>query len=173
MGMAKDLNDLKWVEEFLPSGTFRRPMFGGFGYYLEEKMILAAFEGSSEDRTYREKTFPFALWLGCLFPAEKENHNLILGKFPFLIPHPVLPKWLYLPLQTENFESLAEDLFKELKRKTSLFGVIPKKKSKKSKTGKGSPKAQLIKIDTRKPQMFQDAPTPRNSKKKTMKRSKI
>lgn len=155
--MAKDLNDLKWIEDFLPAGVRRKAMFGGFGYYLDDLMILALFEGSSDDRSYKEQSFPFALWLGCMFPAEKENHELILQQFPFLIPHPVLPKWLYLPLQTESFESLAEDVLKELKRKSSRFGVVPQRKKQK-KSVKKAPTDDWKKIDTRKPRMFGGAP---------------
>ena len=156
--MAKDLNELKWIEDFLPLGYRRKPMFGGFGYYLDDMMILAIFEGQSDDRTYKEKSFPFALWLGCMFPAEKENHPAILERFHFLIQHPVLPKWFYLPLETENFESLAEDVLKELKKKSPLFGVVPQRKKKKSPQKKAKENDDWKKIDTRSPRMFGDAP---------------
>jgi len=157
--MAKDLNTLKWIENLLPTGYRRKSMFGGFGYYIDEKMILAAFEGG-EDRSYRGQKFDFALWNGCMFPAEKENHDEILKLFPFLINHPVLPKWLYIPVESENFDDHIETIMKEIRRQSPLFGTIPQRQSKK-KISKKDPllfSKTLLKMDTRRPRMFSDEP---------------
>lgn len=150
--MAKTLHELGWVEDLLPENTIRKPMFGGLAYYLEQKLILCLFEDDST-RSYKNKKFDFALWNGCLFPADRENHPELFKKFPFLINHPVLPKWLYLPLETEDFESLAQQVLREIRKGSPLLGTIPKpKKSKKLATkNKTLPKQ---KVDTRQPKMF-------------------
>lgn len=149
--MAKTLPQLEWIEELLPEGYRRKPMFGGLGYYLDEKMILVMFE-DSETCSYKNKKSDYAIWNGCLFPAEKEFHEQLLKKYKFLANHPVLPKWLYLPLETEDFENNVQLILKELRRRNPLFGVVPKEKKKKSE-----PVIDL-KIDTRRPRMFSDEP---------------
>jgi hypothetical protein len=72
-----------------------------------------------------------------------------------LISHPILPKWLYLPITTENFDNYAEDILQQIKKRSPLFGTIPKSKGKKNK-----PTKLVIdtKIDTRRPRMFSDEP---------------
>lgn len=181
--MAKEPQELKWTEKYLPKGTIRKNMFGGFGYYLDDRMILCLMETYGE-RTYKGVSLNYDLWCGCLFPCERENHMTITTKFPFLFPHPVLGKWLYLPLSTENFDELAESVLKELLRINSLFGALVKKKkpkknqhqpkisaaSAKTKPQKKSPtkKTNKIKSDefnlnghriSKTPQMFSDEPT--------------
>ncbi len=140
--MAKELNNLNWIEALLPKDFIRKPMFGGFAYYSDNRMVLAMFESNK----------PKSQWNGCLFPSEREFHSAILKKFKYLSNHPVLPKWLYLPLDSENFETHAEELLKEIRRRSPLFGVVPKSKKTKAK----KTLSQNEKIDTRKPRMFSD-----------------
>lgn len=153
--MAKDLTSLKWIEQLLPADNLRKPMFGGFGYYVEDRIVLAIFEGS-EDRVYKKQTFNFDIWNGCLFPVDREKHTEIKKIFPILIPHPILTKWMYLPSQTEDFENHVEKIMKEVRRGSLLFGVIPKSKKKKKITKIKKNKKPQEKIDTRIPQMFRD-----------------
>ena len=96
VGMAKALDELQWIEDLLPESFNRRAMFGGFAYYDGPFLKLVLFEGGSEK------------WDGCMFPAEKEHHEKLLSQFPFLVNHSVLPKWLYLSLNDENFEDHAK-----------------------------------------------------------------
>lgn len=149
--MAKEPDVLKWVEELLPQDFLRKPMFGGFGYYIEDRIVLALFE-SPGDNSYKNKIFDFDIWNGCLFPVERENHTAILKKFPFLSTHPVLTKWLYLPVDTENFDSNVALVLKEIKRRSEFFGVIPK--SKKPKKMRTLPKNKTVNMKT--PHMFRD-----------------
>lgn len=154
--MAKEPQELKWIEELLPEEEYRRKsMFGGFAYYLAEKMVLATFE-STGNRTYKNKKYPYEIWNGCMFPVEKEHQEKALQRFPFLISHPVLPKWLYLPLETESFEELATEVVTQAIKPMGYWGSIPKPKSKKKKSKESSP--DLDKIDTRTPRMFSDEP---------------
>jgi len=146
--MAKEPKELQWIESLLPVGYFRRPMFGGFAYYFEGKLALVTFE-SEGDRVYRGKSYDFDLWNGCLFPLEREYHVKAIDIAPYLINHPVLGKWLYLPQHTEEFEDRVEFLVKRAFRSGSYWGVVAKQKEKKSK-------AVDEKIDTRRPRMFSD-----------------
>ncbi len=149
--MAKtQLYELNWIEDLLPDGCIKKHMFGEFAYYFENKLVLCLFE-DAQTKSYKNLKFDFAIWNGCLFPCDRENHDAIFKKFPFLINHPVLPKWLYLPQQSEDFESLVEIILKEIRRRSPLFGTVPKTK-KKPPQKKATKKR--VRINTKKPRMF-------------------
>lgn len=183
--MAKNLDSLIWIESLLPSGYYRKPMFGGLAYYINDRIVLALFE-SYGDRSYKNKSFDFDLWNGCLFPADRENHPEILEKYPFLINHPVLPKWFYLPAIHEDFEAHTETILRQIRKGSELFGTIPNSKTKKKSASKGETKLEAKlksktkttsktkakrvdevdeKIDTRRPRMFSDEPLQTRLKK--------
>lgn len=149
----KKLGELKWIEESLPLSMVRKAMFGGFAYYSQNKLYLLLFE-SEGDRSYRGKNYEFDLWSGCMFPVEREFHEEAIKKFPFLMNHPILPKWLYLPLQTEDFEGKALRIIKIILLPNSIWGVIPKGKNKKTKSKIIA--VELDKIDCRRPRMFSE-----------------
>lgn len=156
--MAKELQSLYWVEDLLPKSHVRKRMFGGFAYYIDEKLVLLMFE-STGHKEYRGAQFDFEIWNGCMLPVEKENQEAVLSKHPFLMNHPILPKWLYIPADTEDFENRVELIMPELRRKNPLFGTIPKAKSGKTKSAKTKAIPKISeKIDTSRPQMFSDEP---------------
>lgn len=162
--MAKELIGLSWIEDLLPEDFRRKAMFGGFGYYMDDLMILAMFESAKPDRIYKGKKFKFELWNGCLFPVEKGIQSHVIQIFPLLFPHPILSKWLYLPAETEDFESHVEVIMKRLRQEVSknsgLFGVIPERKKKAAVKKEKDPLAGIDyrKMDTRRPKMFADEP---------------
>jgi hypothetical protein len=117
-------------------------------------MILAIFENSG-DRTYKNTKYKFDIWNGCLFPVERIHHKEIMELYPFLITHPVLTKWLYLPIETEDFEHHTESLLLAIRRKSKLFGITPKPKHRKINN---SVTKQKISKQTALPQMFRDEP---------------
>lgn len=157
------MRELVWIEELLPSGIVRKAMFGGYAYYYENRMVLALFEKTG-DRVFKNKKYNFELWNGCLFPTEREHHEDLQKRYPFLNPHPVLPKWLYLPLDTEDFDTHVESIIIQIRKRNLAFGIVPKQKTKKIKVKVNS----KIKIknneidhentDTRRPRMFEDEP---------------
>jgi len=154
--MAKEPQELKWIESLLPEeGYRRRPMFGGFAYYIDNKIVLLIFE-SAGDSKHKGKIWPFELWNGCMFPLEREYHEKAFKRFPFLVNHPVLPKWLYLPLKTENFDELAGEVVEQIIRPMSYWGTTPKAKGKKPKVKEDE--EIDVKMDTRTPRMFSDEP---------------
>lgn len=158
--MKNKTPNLEWIEELLPRDTIKKSMFGGYAYYLNNQLVLVLFE-SKTDKQYKNQKFDFLIWNGCLFPVEKKNQQKARHLFPILFPHPVLGKWLYLPLETENFEEIASKIVKKAILKPEIFGTIPKEKKKSLKVKKQnqSEEIDLIdyrKMDTRRPKMFSD-----------------
>lgn len=154
--MAKEPQELKWVEGLLPEDGYRRKaMFGGFSYYIDERMVLLTFESPGGSRKYKGQSYNFDLWNGCMFPVDHDFSATALKTCPFLVPHPILPKWLYLPVETENFDELVEEVLKHVLRPHSLWGSIPKSKTKKTKKWD---EGISTKMDTRRPRMFSDEP---------------
>jgi hypothetical protein len=142
--MGKTLSELQWVEDSLPENYHRRAMFGGFAYYDGPLLKLVLFEDSS-DR-----------WNGCMFPAEKEHHSKLLQKFPFLVNHSILPKWLYLSLTSENFDEHAQAVLRDLKKADSLWGTIPSRQKKDKSQTKSIHIEKVSAKDMKKPRMFGD-----------------
>ncbi|WP_413584230.1 TfoX/Sxy family DNA transformation protein [Bdellovibrio sp. HCB274] len=138
--MAKEPKELKWIEDLLPEAGYRRKsMFGGFAYYLDERIVLITFESGNKSN-----------WHGCMFPVEHQNQAQALKQFPILSPHPVLPKWLYLPIETEGFDEWVTDVLRAALKPNSLWGSFPKEKK------RAENPEQYKNIDTRRPRMFSD-----------------
>lgn len=147
--MAKEISFQHWVEDLLPIGYLRKPMFGGRAYYLNEKLILTIFENPG-DRQYKDKIADFDIWNGCLFPAEREHHAEIIKKFPQLFNHPILGKWLYAPQDTEDFEDLVTKIIRQIPGRLDIFGVkVKPKKIKKAK--------KQSRLNMKKPSLFNDS----------------
>lgn len=151
----KSPQELLWVEDLLPYDEYdRKSMFGGFAYYYNSKMILLTFE-DSKTNSYKKIKLNYPIWHGCLFPVERENHQQILRKFSALSNHPVLPKWLYLPSATENFEEEFTKIIKHVLKNTDIWGIIPKSKKKKT-TKTNNQKMSYSKVNMSQPQMFRE-----------------
>ncbi len=117
-------------------------MFGGFGYYLQEKMIMITFEGDDPR------------WSGALFPVDKEFQDQALRAHPILRPHSILAKWLFLPMQTEDFDEHVTGILRDIIKPNSFWGSIPKPK----KSSKKKAEVFSARIDTRTPRMFSEEP---------------
>lgn len=153
--IKKTPQELLWIEELLPIDQYeRKSMFGGFAYYYNSKMILLTFE-DAKTNSYKKIKLNYPIWHGCLFPVEREYHPQILQKFSALSNHPVLPKWLYLPSATENFEEEFTKIIKHVLKNTDIWGIIPKSKNKKKPKDKKE-KNSSIKVNMSKPQMFRE-----------------
>ena len=76
----------QWLWEPLETdpGFVLRAMFGAKTVYLDGKLV-AGFVAKEEP------------WRGLLVCTERAHHAALTADFPELTPHPVLPKWLYLP----------------------------------------------------------------------------
>jgi len=113
-----------WILEELPEdpSLIVKTMFGGVAIYLYGKLVLLLMESQKDLE-----------WRGTLVPTEREHHSSLQKQFPKLSPHPILQKWLYLPLKSTDHEHIMELLIKRIKAKDLRFGVLPQARSKKKK----------------------------------------
>ncbi len=122
--MAAPTNLHLWMAEPLierPGAVVRR-MFGGTSIYIDGVMLLVLADGEQP-------------WNGLLFPVERAVHAEVLADFPWLTPHTILPKWLYLSVEDEHFEERGHKLIRQILEGDLRFGVIPPPRKK-----RGSPK---------------------------------
>lgn len=114
---ARPVNRHLWLLDELrdlPTCEVRR-MFGAQSCYLNELLVLVL----------SDKEEP---WRGVLVPCEREHHAAIMREFPSLAPHPVLPKWLYLPESALSFERDAQAIVACIRRLDARFGIVPPRK---------------------------------------------
>ena len=120
IGKPKRVHPYQWLWEPLetdPSFVLR-PMFGGKAVYLDGRLMLY----------FTAKTEP---WRGVLVCTDHIRHEALIAKFPDLSPHPVLPKWLYLPESADRFETVAERLVALAKQRDARLGVASRPKKRK------------------------------------------
>ena len=117
----------EWLWEPLEAdATFvLRSMFGAKAAYLDGKLMLCFCAGEEP-------------WRGVLVCTDRAHHPDLLAEFPVLTPHPVLPKWLYLPESADNFEPLATRLVTLARRRDLRIGVQPQRKKRRSPAPQGS-----------------------------------
>ncbi len=89
-----------------------RSMFGAKAAYLDGKLMLCFCAGDEP-------------WRGLLICTSREHHAALRADFPVLAPHPVLPKWLYLPESDDAFERTATRFVALALRRDSRIGVSP------------------------------------------------
>jgi hypothetical protein len=98
-----------------------RSMFGTRAAYVGGRLTLC-FSARAEP------------WHGVLVATDQSHHASLRAEFAALVPHPILPKWLYLPDSSANFESTAERLVKLVRQHNLRIGIEPKPK------GRAAPK---------------------------------
>ena len=86
MGRTRRVHPYQWLWEPLEDDpTFvLRSMFSGKATYFGGKLMLYFTAGEEP-------------WRGVLVCTDRVHHVSLLAEFPELAPHPILPKWLYLP----------------------------------------------------------------------------
>jgi hypothetical protein len=114
---VRRLHPYQWLWEPLEEdpGFVLRPMFSGKAAYLDGRLMLY----------FTAKEEP---WRGVLVGTDRERQPSLLAEFPHLTPHPVLPKWLYLPESADGFERTAERLVALSRRRDPRIGVSPRPK---------------------------------------------
>ena len=115
----------QWLWEPLQSDpTFLlRSMFGTRAAYLDGRLVLC-FCARQEP------------WRGVLVCTEREHQASLRAEFPSLLPHPILPKWLYLPESSDAFESIATRLVRAARARDPRLGIIsPKGKTTRRRRG--------------------------------------
>ena len=115
VGRVRPVHRLQYLwEPLLTDPTFvLRPMFGGKAAYLDGRMVLY----------FTAKAEP---WRGVLVCTDRVHHTALLADFPALVPHPVLPKWLYLAETDDHFETLAARLVRLARTRDPRVGIAPK-----------------------------------------------
>jgi hypothetical protein len=124
LGQIKRVHRYAWLWEPLEddAGFVARAMFGTKAIYLDGLLMLC-FSAKAEP------------WRGVLVCTERMHHAALIAEFPVLAPHPVLPKWLYLPESADAFERIAQRLVTLARRRDPRLGVPPQPK--KHKQGGG------------------------------------
>ena len=119
-GRAKKVHPYQWLWEPLEDDpTFvLRPMFSARAAYLDGKLMLC-FVAREEP------------WRGVLVCTFREHQPSLRAEFPELTPHPILPKWLYLPETADRFESTAERLVGLAWRRDPRLGVSSQRRKRK------------------------------------------
>jgi hypothetical protein len=114
IGRTRRIHPYQWLWEPLEADpTFvLRPMFGGKAAYLDGRLTLY----------FTAKEEP---WRGVLVCTERAHHASLRAEFPELAPHPILPKWLYLPETAGGFERTAERLVALARRHDPRLGIDP------------------------------------------------
>ena len=109
---AKPSHRLAWLWEPLEAdATFElRAMFGAKAVYLDGRMQLCFFA----------KEEP---WRGVLICTDRAFHESLRAEFPVLSPHPVLPKWLYLPEASDDFERVGQRMVMLARQRDARIGV--------------------------------------------------
>ncbi len=116
----KPKNPFLWVVESImdePS-YIDKAMFGCRAIYLHGRLVLLLTSGAEP-------------WNGLLIPTDYPFHDSIRQDFPYVVQHPVLKKWLYLPEASEDFESVSSDIVEAVRVGDERFGVGPKEKKRK------------------------------------------
>ena len=110
-------HSLLWVVESLQDepSYLDRAWFGCRAVYLNGLMVLVLCSGEEP-------------WNGLLIPTDHQFHEDIMQDFHYVVQHPVLKKWLYLPEASEDFETVAMDLVDSIRQGDQRFGVEPKER---------------------------------------------
>ncbi len=118
---------LLWtVESIMDEPSYlERSMFGCLAIYLHGRMVLLLSEGEEP-------------WNGLLIPTEHAHHKSLINEFNYILQHPVLKKWLYLPENIEDFESVASEIVHAIEMNDPRFGVEPKERKPRKSRKKNS-----------------------------------
>lgn len=111
---VKVVHPYAWLWEPLdeePSFVLRA-MFGTRAAYVGGNLVLC----------FAAKTEP---WRGVLVCTEYAHHASLTKTLPELAPHPILPKWLYLPESAPGFERTAAQLVQLAARRDPRIGIAP------------------------------------------------
>ena len=123
----KRRNSLLWVFEAFEEdpGYVLTKLFGSQAAYLDGRLYLAVADGKEP-------------WNGLLVCTSYERQTALTTEFPQLVPHSVLPKWLYLSQTHPHFETIALGLAELALIRDARFGVDSQKRRRRNaaKTGK-------------------------------------
>lgn len=121
-------------EGFLDQPTFQyKRMFGGLACYYNGLLVAVLMEE------------PGSHWNGLLVPTDRSHHDTLKSEIPGLINHPVLGKWLYAPLNDEEYENSSDLVLRLIRKGDPRVGIVPGlKKKKKGRTRDKNKKSQKV-----------------------------
>jgi hypothetical protein len=121
-GRARPVHRHQWLWEPLAAepGFVLRTMFGAKAVYLDGKLMCCFCAGEEP-------------WRGMLVSTDRSRHAGLQAEFPELTPHPILPKWLYLPETADRFEQAAARLVTLARQRDPRIGVVPPAKPRRPK----------------------------------------
>lgn len=113
-GRVQTVHPFAWLWEPLePDPSFvLRTMFGTKAVYILGKLTLC----------FAARTEP---WRGVLVCTDKDQHAALCHEMTALAPHPVLPKWLYLPEASTEFDAIAQRLVRLVRQRDPRIGIVP------------------------------------------------
>jgi hypothetical protein len=111
---------LKELSQEEPSYFLKR-MFGCQMICLHHKMCLGLTD--REGKTYRGKKYKLDPWYGVMVVTNKEHHKALQKQFPWLVPHPILGKWLFLSGKDTKFEERATLLVEAILINNPFIGI--------------------------------------------------
>lgn len=123
---ARKRNSLSWIFEALEGDSFyiETRTFGCNAAYLDGMLCLVIADRGEP-------------WSGLLVCTSHERHAALIGDIPALRPHPVLGKWLYVPQDDPEFESIAERMTALVLARDPRVGVEPKPRKPRGKSALG------------------------------------
>jgi hypothetical protein len=68
--------------------------------------------------------------------TSRERQAALQTEFAALTPHPILPKWLYLPETADAFEATATKLVALARRRDPRIGITPQPRKRKKPSTK-------------------------------------
>jgi hypothetical protein len=112
IGKTVSVHRHAWLWEPLESdpGFILGSMFGTKVVYLDGRLALC----------FATKEEP---WRGVMVCTGRERQAGLRVAYPSLVPHPVLPKWLYLAESSDDFERTAQSLVERARQRDPLIGV--------------------------------------------------
>jgi hypothetical protein len=118
IGRARRVHPYAWLWEPLDSDPsfVLGAMFGTKVAYLDGKLMLCF--AAREDP-----------WRGILVCTERDHHASLVAELPSLAPHPILPKWLYVPETADTFERTGARLVHLARQRDPRIGVATKAKA--------------------------------------------
>jgi len=119
----RNQNSLLWIFDAFTrdAGYMQRHMFGCQAAYLDEWLYLVV----------ADKGHP---WDGLLICTSRERHAALMQDMPALRPHAVLGKWLYVPQDDPEFESIAAKVTAMALARDPRIGVQPTPRKRKKRS---------------------------------------
>lgn len=127
--MKTELDNLLWIDELLPLEFERMPKSGGIAYYDDMKLVLILVEKPGSHYEHKGQSYDFDLWKGCILPVEQKKQSAFFLKFLFLENHPANKDWLFIPMDSENFEDDVKQVLREVIKGNALLGTPVKLKN--------------------------------------------